>query len=73
VLGTELAGAISRARIYERRPPGTRRTSSRSSTSTGLGRGPGLGAFNAWGLVIRVEGGAQDGVAKTMLGGTVSI
>src|SRR5213078_3038801 len=35
--------------------------------------GQGLGAFNSWGLVIRVEGGAQDGVAKTMLGGTVSI
>src|SRR5581483_11200723 len=28
---------------------------------------------NTWGLVVRVEGGAQDGVGKTMLGGTVSI
>jgi glutamate synthase (NADPH/NADH) large chain len=35
--------------------------------------GQGFGAFNAWGLVVRVEGGAQDGVGKTMLGGTVSI
>ena len=35
--------------------------------------GQGFGAFNAWGVVVRVEGGAQDGVGKTMLGGTVSI
>ncbi len=35
--------------------------------------GQGFGAFNAWGLIVRVEGGAQDGVGKTMLGGTVSI
>jgi glutamate synthase (NADPH/NADH) large chain len=35
--------------------------------------GQGFGAFNAWGVVLRVEGGAQDGVGKTMLGGTVSI
>ena len=31
------------------------------------------GAFNEWGVTCRVEGGAQDGVAKTMLGGTVSV
>ena len=36
--------------------------------------GQGFGApSNAWGIVVRVEGGAQDGVGKTMLGGTVSI
>jgi glutamate synthase (NADPH) large chain len=35
--------------------------------------GQGFGAFNAYGVVVRVEGGAQDGVGKTMLGGTVSI
>ncbi len=35
--------------------------------------GQGFGAFNAYGVVCRVEGGAQDGVGKGMLGGTVSI
>ena len=35
--------------------------------------GSGLGAFNVWGVDIRVEGGAQDGVGKTMFGGTIAI
>jgi len=35
--------------------------------------GQGLGAFNVHGLDIRVEGGAQDGVAKTMFGGKVAV
>ena len=34
--------------------------------------GSGLGAFNVWGVDIRVEGGAQDGVGKTMFGGTIA-
>jgi glutamate synthase (NADPH/NADH) large chain len=35
--------------------------------------GQGLGAFNSYGVSIRVEGGAQDGVGKTMLGGSVAV
>ena len=35
--------------------------------------GQGLGAFNVYGVDITVEGGAQDGVAKTMLGGKVAV
>ncbi len=74
VLGTELAGAISRARIYEGAPEGDPLdTLAELSFNGGSVAGQGFGAFNAWGLVVRVEGGAQDGVAKTMLGGTVSI
>jgi glutamate synthase (NADPH) large chain len=74
VLGTELAGAISRARIYESAPAGDPAdVLAELNFNGGSVAGQGLGAFNAWGLVIRVEGGAQDGVAKTMLGGTVSI
>src|SRR3954453_21612828 len=74
VLGTELAGAISRARIYDAAPPGDPADIlAELDFNGGSVAGQGLGAFNAWGLVIRVEGGAQDGVAKTMLGGTVSI
>ena len=74
VLGTELAGAISRARIYEAAPAGDPTDIlAELDFNGGSVAGQGLGAFNAWGLVIRVEGGAQDGVAKTMLGGTVSV
>jgi glutamate synthase (NADPH) large chain len=35
--------------------------------------GNGLAAYNAQGVTIRVEGGAQDGVGKTSFGGRVSI
>ena len=74
VLGTELAGAISRARIYEGAPEGDPvDVLAELSFNGGSVAGQGFGAFNAWGLVVRVEGGAQDGVGKTMLGGTVSI
>src|SRR5215217_4540422 len=74
VLGTELAGAISRARIYDAAPAGDPAdVLAELNFNGGSVAGQGFGAFNSWGLVIRVEGGAQDGVAKTMLGGTVSI
>ena len=74
VLGTELAGAISRARIYEGAPEGDAAdVLAELSFNGGSVAGQGFGAFNAWGVVVRVEGGAQDGVGKAMLGGTVSI
>ncbi|HEY7151351.1 MAG TPA: glutamate synthase-related protein [Solirubrobacterales bacterium] len=74
VLGTELAGAISRARIYEGAPEGEALdVLAELSFNGGSVAGQGFGAFNAWGVVVRVEGGAQDGVGKAMLGGTVSI
>jgi glutamate synthase (NADPH/NADH) large chain len=73
VLGTELAGAISRARIYEGAPEGSEDVLAELEFNGGSVAGQGFGAFNSWGLVVRVEGGAQDGVGKTMLGGTVSI
>jgi glutamate synthase (NADPH/NADH) large chain len=74
VLGTELAGAISRARIYDGAPEGDpNEVLAELRFNGGSVAGQGFGAFNAWGLVVRVEGGAQDGVGKTMLGGTVSI
>jgi glutamate synthase (NADPH) large chain len=74
VLGTELSGAIARARIYEGAPEGTQSDElAELSFNGGSVAGQGFGAFNEWGVVCRVEGGAQDGVAKTMLGGTVSI
>jgi glutamate synthase (NADPH/NADH) large chain len=75
VLGTELAGAISRARIFR---PDSAPLSSMDAVAAlhfngGSIGGSGLGAFNVWGVDIRVEGGAQDGVGKTMFGGTISI
>ncbi len=73
VLGTELAGAIARSRIYEDGPEPSDETLASIEFDGGSVAGQGLGAFNAYGVSIRVEGGAQDGVGKTMLGGTVSV
>jgi glutamate synthase (NADPH/NADH) large chain len=73
VLGTELAGAISRGRIYEGAPAGSGDTLARVSLGGGSVGGQGLGAFNVYGVDITVEGGAQDGVAKTMYGGKVAV
>ncbi len=74
VLGAELAGAVSRARIYEGAAKGDPDdVLAELEFNGGSVAGQGFGAFNAWGLVMRVEGGAQDGVGKGMLGGTVSI
>ncbi len=74
VLGTELAGAISRARLYDGAPQGEPEDLlAELSFNGGSVAGQGFGAFNAWGVTVRVEGGAQDGVGKTMLGGTVSV
>jgi glutamate synthase (NADPH/NADH) large chain len=73
VLGTELAGAISRARIFEDGPEPDDEVLADLSFNGGSVAGQGFGAFNAYGVSIRVEGGAQDGVGKTMLGGTVAV
>jgi glutamate synthase (NADPH) large chain len=73
VLGTELAGAIARSRIYEDGPEPSEETLASLEFDGGSVAGQGFGAFNAYGVAIRVEGGAQDGVGKTMLGGAVSV
>jgi glutamate synthase (NADPH) large chain len=73
VLGTELAGEIARARIFEGGPQASEDTLARLHFNGGSVAGQGLGAFNVYGVDITVEGGAQDGVAKTMLGGKVAI
>jgi glutamate synthase (NADPH/NADH) large chain len=75
VLGTELAGALSRARIYrpDGAPPSTMESVADLHFNGGSIGGSGLGAFNVWGVDIRVEGGAQDGVGKTMFGGTIAV
>jgi glutamate synthase (NADPH/NADH) large chain len=88
VLGTAGAGALARERIRiaaARTPPGEGGAARAARTAPAVAldgqpdaklvaiAGQGLGAFNVFGLDIRVEGGAQDGVAKTMYGGKVSI
>jgi len=75
VLGTELAGQLSRARIYrpDNAPPATMEALADLHFNGGSIGGSGLGAFNVWGVDIRVEGGAQDGVGKTMFGGTIAV
>jgi glutamate synthase (NADPH) large chain len=73
VLGTELAGAIARRRIYDAGPPPGAGTMASLSFNAGSVGGQGLGAFNVHGIDITVEGGAQDGVAKTMYGGKVAV
>jgi glutamate synthase (NADPH) large chain len=73
VLGTELAGAISRSRIFEDGPESSDDVLASLEFNGGSVAGQGLGAFNAYGVAIRVEGGAQDGVGKTMLGGSVAV
>ncbi len=73
VLGTELAGAIARSRIFEDGPESNEDVLADLEFNGGSVAGQGFGAFNAYGVSIRVEGGAQDGVGKAMLGGTLSV
>jgi len=73
VLGTELAGAIARSRIFEDGPESNEDVLADLEFNGGSVAGQGLGAFNAYGVSIRVEGGAQDGVGKAMLGGTLAV
>ena len=73
VLGTELAGAVARSRIFGDGPEPSDDILASLTFDDGSVAGQGFGAFNAYGVALRVEGGAQDGVGKTMLGGTVSV
>ena len=73
VLGTELAGAIARSRIFEDGPEPNDEVLASLEFNGGSVAGQGFGAFNAYGVAIRIEGGAQDGVGKAMLGGSIAI
>jgi glutamate synthase (NADPH) large chain len=73
VLGTELSGAIARSRIFEDGPESSDEVLASLEFNGGSVAGQGLGAFNAYGVSIRIEGGAQDGVGKAMLGGSIAI
>ena len=73
VLGTELAGGISRERIFGDGPEATDETLVNVSFDDGSVAGGGLGAFNVYGVDIDVQGGAQDGVGKCMYGGSIAV
>jgi len=73
VLGTELAGELARSRIFQGGPAASEDVLANVRFNGGSVAGQGLGAFNVYGVDITVEGGAQDGVAKTMLGGKVAV
>src|SRR4051812_49621535 len=66
VLGTELSGAIARARIYDGAPQGTENDElAQLVFNGGSVAGQGFGAVNERGATCRVEGGAQDGAGTT--------
>jgi glutamate synthase (NADPH/NADH) large chain len=73
VLGSELSGAIARSRIFEDGPESNDDVLASLEFNGGSVAGQGLGAFNSYGVAIRIEGGAQDGVGKTMLGGSIAV
>ena len=73
VLGTELSGAIARSRIFADGPEPSDEVLASLEFNGGSVAGQGLGAFNSYGVALRVEGGAQDGVGKAMLGGSIAI
>lgn len=69
-LGTYLAGALVRRRMAQKLPPFQE---ARLKFTLGTVLGNGLACFNVPGVTVAVEGGAQDGVGKTSLGGKVII
>jgi glutamate synthase (NADPH/NADH) large chain len=73
VLGTELAGGISRQRILAGGIDPGEATLVDVKFQQGSVAGGGLGAFNVHGVALDVHGGAQDGVGKCMLGGRISV
>ncbi|HLN63505.1 MAG TPA: glutamate synthase-related protein, partial [Symbiobacteriaceae bacterium] len=72
ILGTSLAGDVARTRVFGNgEVPAD--FEGEISLEGGSVAGNGLGAFNTDGVTISVRGGAQDGVGKGMLGGSVVV
>jgi glutamate synthase (NADPH/NADH) large chain len=68
-LGAHLAGEIARRRLYGKGFD----AEVELRFDAGSVAGNGLAAFNVEGMKVVVEGGAQDGVAKSAFGGTVAV
>ena len=67
-VGTGTAGQLARSRIFSATPPPTQLPFGGGSVA-----GNGFAAYATEGLDLVIGGGAQDGAAKTALGGTVAI
>ncbi|MGH2492570.1 MAG: glutamate synthase-related protein, partial [Candidatus Limnocylindria bacterium] len=67
-VATATAGQLARQRIA-----GTAVTELASSFGHGSVAGNGFGAYSTDGVSLRIAGGAQDGAAKTALGGTFAV
>jgi glutamate synthase (NADPH/NADH) large chain len=67
-VATATAGALARQRIA-----GAALTELASSFGQGSVAGNGFGAYATDGVSLRIAGGAQDGAAKTALGGTFAV
>ena len=70
VLGSRVSGHRVRNRLdgsYKKLPP------IQLSYQDGSIPGNGLGAYNSEGISIKVNGGAQDGIGKTSIGGNIFI
>lgn len=70
IVGTVLAGDLTRARLYE---SDTAPTTATLKFDDGSVVGNGFACFNVAGVDLTVEGGAQDGVGKGAFGGTIAI
>ncbi len=70
-LGTHLSGKLARVKAKGALPAHFKRAM--LQFTEGSISGNGLGAFNAEGVDIVVEGGVQDGAAKSSCGGTIAI
>jgi glutamate synthase (NADPH/NADH) large chain len=70
IVGTVLAGNITRARLYGEIPPAMTAT---LAFDDGSVVGHGFACFNVDGVDLTVVGGAQDGVGKGAFGGTIAI
>lgn len=70
-LGTHLSGKLARVKAKGAMPAHFKRAV--LNFTEGSISGNGLGAFNAEGVDIFVEGGVQDGAAKSSCGGTIAI
>jgi len=78
IIGTSLAGDVARARVRPsleggRVPDLPEDFEAMIDVGSGSVAGNGLAAFSTRGVSVRVQGGAQDGVGKGLLGGQVVI
>ncbi len=70
IVGTVLAGDLTRARLYD---AAFKPTTATLLFDDGSVVGNGFACFNVEGVDLTVEGGAQDGVGKGAFGGTIAI